>query len=83
MEDRNRIIKAVRKVAREHAKEFAKMTVEETQMGRYEDKIEKNLVVINKTPGTECLTTDAISADAGLMLEEYAPFIIRCSQTLL
>ncbi len=74
VEDRNRIIEAIRQVSREHAKEFAKMIVEESQIGRYEDKIEKNLVVSNKTPGTECLTTDAISADAGLMLEEYAPF---------
>lgn len=74
LEDRNRIIAAIRKVSREHAKEFAKMIVEESKMGRYEDKVQKNLVVIDKTPGTECLTTDAISADAGLMLEEYAPF---------
>ncbi len=74
VEDRNRIIEAIRQVSREHAKEFAKMIVDESKMGRYEDKIEKNLVVTNKTPGTECLTTDAISTDAGLMLEEYAPF---------
>ncbi|MFA9465571.1 MAG: aldehyde dehydrogenase family protein [Velocimicrobium sp.] len=74
IEDRNRIIDAIRSVSREHAKEFAKMVIDESKMGRYEDKIEKNLVVINNTPGTECLTTDAISGDAGLMLEEYAPF---------
>lgn len=74
VEDRNRIIEAIRQVSREHAKEFARMIVDESKMGRYEDKIEKNLAVINNTPGTECLTTDAISGDAGLMLEEYAPF---------
>jgi propionaldehyde dehydrogenase len=50
------------------------MIVEETQMGRYEDKIAKHMAVINNTPGTECLTTDALSGDEGLMLEEYAPF---------
>ncbi len=74
VKDRDRIIEAIRQVAREHAKEFARMIVEESKMGRYEDKIEKNLATINNTPGTECLTTDAISGDAGLMLEEYAPF---------
>ena len=74
LKDRNRIIEAIRQVSREHANEFAKMIVEESQMGRYEDKIEKHLAVINNTPGTECLTTEAISDDAGLMLEEYAPF---------
>jgi acyl-CoA reductase-like NAD-dependent aldehyde dehydrogenase len=74
VQDRNHIIEAIRQVAEEHAKEFAGMIVEESQMGRYEDKIEKHLAVISRTPGTECLTTDAISGDAGLMLEEYAPF---------
>jgi len=72
--DRNRIIAAIRQAGRENAKDFARMIVEETKMGRYEDKVEKNLAVIESTPGTECLTTDAISDDAGLMLEEYAPF---------
>ncbi|MGO5051657.1 aldehyde dehydrogenase family protein [Lachnospiraceae bacterium LCP25S3_G4] len=74
VEDRNRIIEAIRKVSREHVEEFARMIVDESGMGRYEDKVEKNLAVINNTPGTECLTTNAISGDAGLMLEEYAPF---------
>ncbi|MEG2441197.1 MAG: aldehyde dehydrogenase EutE [Acetivibrio sp.] len=74
IEDRSRIIQEIRKVSREHVKEFARMIVDESGMGCYEDKIEKNLAVINNTPGTECLTTDAISGDAGLMLEEYAPF---------
>ena len=50
------------------------MIHEETGMGRYEDKITKNLAVIDKTPGVECLVTDAISGDSGLMIEEQAPF---------
>lgn len=74
VEDRTRIIRAIREVVREHAEDFAKRIVEESGMGRYEDKIQKNLAVANNTPGVEILTTDAISGDAGLMLEEYAPF---------
>jgi NAD-dependent aldehyde dehydrogenases len=74
LKERERIIEAIRQTAREHAKEFARRIVEESNMGRYEDKVQKNLVVTNNTPGTEILTTDAISADEGLMLEEYAPF---------
>lgn len=74
VEDRTRIIQAIREVVREHAEDFAKRIVEESGMGRYEDKIQKNLAVANNTPGVEILTTDAISGDAGLMLEEYAPF---------
>lgn len=72
--DRDRIIEAIRKVSLEHASEFARMIVEESGMGRVEDKIAKHIAVINNTPGTECLTTHAQTGDAGLMLEEYAPF---------
>ena len=74
LEDRRRIIEAIRDAARKNAKLFAKMICEETGMGRYDDKVTKNLAVIEKTPGIECLTTDAISGDSGLMIEEPAPF---------
>lgn len=74
LEDRRRIIEAIRCAARKNARLFAKMIHEETGMGRYEDKVTKNLAVIDKTPGIECLTTEAISGDAGLMIEEPAPF---------
>ncbi|MBQ0059232.1 MAG: aldehyde dehydrogenase EutE [Lachnospiraceae bacterium] len=74
LEKREKIIAAIRKVSLEHAEELAKRVHEETGMGRYEDKIIKHIEVINGTPGTECLTTDAISGDTGLMLEERGPF---------
>lgn len=74
VEDRRRIIEAIRSVARANAESLAGMVWEETGMGRREDKILKHLAVIDKTPGVECLTTEAISGDDGLMIEEYAPF---------
>ncbi len=74
VEDRRRIIEAIRLAAKSNAKTLAKMVWEETGMGRFEDKIQKHMAVIDKTPGVECLTTDAISGDEGLMIEEYAPF---------
>ncbi|MEY8351812.1 aldehyde dehydrogenase family protein [Lachnospiraceae bacterium 54-53] len=74
VEDRRRIIEAIRSAAKKHAESLARMVWEETGMGRYEDKIQKHLAVIEKTPGVECLTTEAISGDSGLMIEEYAPF---------
>ncbi|WP_313186240.1 aldehyde dehydrogenase family protein [Lacrimispora sp.] len=74
IEDRRRIIEAIRMTAKSHAKTLAKMVWEETGMGRFEDKIQKHMAVIDKTPGVECLTTDAISGDEGLMIEECAPF---------
>ena len=74
IKDRKRLIEAIRKVSRENAQTLARMVWEETKMGRYEDKILKHLAVIDNTPGPECLTTEAISGDSGLMIEEYAPF---------
>lgn len=81
IEDRQRIVEAIRRCSRSHVEEWCHKIVEETQMGRYEDKVEKHLATINKTPGPECLTTSAISGDAGLMIEEYAPFGVICSIT--
>jgi aldehyde dehydrogenase len=43
-------------------------------MGRYEDKIEKNLLVAEKTPGTEDLRPLAYTGDRGLTLVEHAPY---------
>ncbi len=74
LKDRERLIQNIRKVTKQHAETFAKMSVEETKLGRYEDKIEKNLLVIEGTPGTECLTTAAISGDHGLTIVEHAPY---------
>lgn len=74
IEDRQRIIEAIRRWSRTHIEDWCRKIVEETGMGRYEDKVDKHLAVINKTPGTECLTTYALSGDNGLMLEEYGPF---------
>lgn len=74
VEDRERVIAAIRRVSLDHAEDFAKRVRDETGMGRYEDKIQKHIAVINGTPGTECLKTEAISGDAGLMLEERGPF---------
>ncbi|MDD3367486.1 MAG: aldehyde dehydrogenase EutE [Lachnospiraceae bacterium] len=81
IEDRQRIVEAIRRAARAHVEEWSRNIVEETGMGRYEDKVEKHLAVINKTPGPECLSTEAMSGDTGLMLEEYAPFGVICSIT--
>ncbi|MGH2622018.1 MAG: aldehyde dehydrogenase family protein, partial [Anaerolineales bacterium] len=43
-------------------------------LGRYEDKIQKNLLNANKTPGTEFLTPTVWTGDHGLTLVEWAPY---------
>src|SRR5690625_4167384 len=53
---------------------LARQVLEETKIGKYEDKIAKLELNVNKTPGTEDLTTTSVSGDDGLTFEENAPF---------
>jgi acyl-CoA reductase-like NAD-dependent aldehyde dehydrogenase len=74
LETRDRVIEAMRETTRRHAEELSRLAVEETKLGRVEDKIKKNLLCANKTPGTEILRPVAFSGDHGLMITERAPF---------
>ena len=47
---------------------------EETGLGRAEDKVKKNRLVIDKTPGPEILQPSAWTGDRGLTLVERAPY---------
>lgn len=64
----------MREASRANARRWAEAAVAETGMGRVEDKVLKNLVVANKTPGVEDLRALAYTGDKGLTLVEYAPF---------
>src|SRR5690349_656006 len=55
LELRKQMVAAMRATAREHAEVLAQFAVEETGMGRFEDKVQKNLLTANKTPGPEFL----------------------------
>jgi aldehyde dehydrogenase len=74
LEKRNVIIAAIRNAMREHGNALAKEAYEETGLGRYEDKILKNQLVTEKTPGTEDLQPQAVTGDDGLSLTEPAPY---------
>lgn len=78
---RGRIIDAIRKKARENAEYLSKITVEETKMGRVDDKIKKNLLAADKTPGVEDLQPTVYTGDRGLTLVERAPFGVIASVT--
>jgi acyl-CoA reductase-like NAD-dependent aldehyde dehydrogenase len=81
LEGRRKMIQAMREISRQHAEELAKMAVEETGLGRVEDKISKNLLAANKTPGVEDLVSTTYTGDDGMTLVEYAPFGIIGSIT--
>jgi len=74
LEERAKIIEAIRETGRKYTSEIAKMTVEETGMGRYEDKLIKIRISTDRTPGIEDLTTEAWSGDHGLTIVERSPF---------
>jgi aldehyde dehydrogenase len=81
LELRARMIAAMRDTARRHIEQLAAYAVEETGLGRYEDKIGKNRLVIEKTPGLEILRPVAYTGDDGLMLTERAPYGVFLSVT--
>ncbi|MEG8946990.1 aldehyde dehydrogenase family protein [Rosettibacter firmus] len=71
---RKKFIDAVRQMAYDHKEELAKMTVEETKMGRVDHKIQKFINAAKNSPGVEFLQPKAWSGKNGLALDEYAPF---------
>jgi acyl-CoA reductase-like NAD-dependent aldehyde dehydrogenase len=81
LERRKQIVAAMRAAAREHAEVLAQFAVEETGMGRFEDKLQKNLLAAAKTPGPEYLDTAAWTGDNGLTITEYAPYGVIASIT--
>ncbi len=71
---RAEIVAAMRAAMRANAELLARMACEETGLGRTEDKIKKNHLVIDKTPGPEILQPSAWTGDRGLTLVERAPY---------
>jgi len=74
LELRRNIIANLRAVALANNERWSRAAVEETGLGRLEDKIVKNRLAADKTPGVEDLIPQAFSGDHGLTLEELAPW---------
>lgn len=74
LEQREKLISAIRRATLDNAMEIARMTAEETGMGRADHKYLKLKLAANKTPGTEVLKTTAYTGDKGLTLVEMAPY---------
>lgn len=78
---RDKAIAAIRDAGEKHAKELAELAVQETGMGRVDDKTAKNILQARGTPGTECLRPEVLTGDNGLTLIEHAPWGIIASVT--
>jgi acyl-CoA reductase-like NAD-dependent aldehyde dehydrogenase len=69
-----KMVEAMRRAVLSNNEALSRHAVEETGLGRYEDKLSKNRLVAEKTPGPEILQTVAYTGDHGLMLTERAPY---------
>ena len=84
---RYRVVEAIRKTALENLEAWSRAAVEETGLGRVEDKVKKNRLVATKTFGPELLRQpDTYGGDDGHTITERAPFgviasIIPCTNS--
>ncbi len=74
MAKRFEIIRRMRECATQSAELWAHMAMEETGLGRAQDKYQKNLLCARKTPGPADLRTESTSGDNGLTIVEPAPY---------
>src|SRR6478672_3912042 len=74
LEARKRWVDVMREAARKLVPALSKYAVEETGYGRIDDKLKKNTLCVEKTPGPEALQPIAWSGDDGLTLTERASY---------
>jgi aldehyde dehydrogenase len=73
LEDCDGIVKLIKSIAKQNAREWGAMELAETKVGRLDHKIEK-LQILELVPGVEYLKTLASGGSNGLCIEEFAPF---------
>ncbi len=71
---RKDLISAMRQIILEETERISRFVHEETGLGRLEDKVLKNRLAAEKTPGVEIIEPTAFSGDNGLTLIERAPY---------
>ena len=74
VESRSKMIAAMRATIEKNVELIAQVSIEETKLGKYADKVQKNLLAARKTPGVEDVTPVAYTGDYGFTLEEKAPY---------
>jgi len=78
---RAKMVEGMRQAVLANNEQLSRFAVEETGLGRYEDKLSKNKLVATKTPGLEILRPVAFTGDDGLMITERAPYGVILSIT--
>lgn len=78
---RQRLVKAMRKLIKREATAWAEQAVAETGIGNVADKVTKLKLVAAGTPGLTDLTASARTGDDGLTLNEYSAFGVIAALT--
>jgi len=73
LDARDKACKLIKKLCTDNAKEWGRIELEETNVGRLDHKIAK-LELIENVPGVEFLKSPAHSGDEGIAIDEAAPF---------
>ena len=73
MDDREKIVSAIKRLCEERADEFARLEFAETKIGRLDHKVEK-LKLVRRVLGTEALKTEARGDSTGVDLVGAAPW---------
>jgi acyl-CoA reductase-like NAD-dependent aldehyde dehydrogenase len=73
-EKKAKIIEALRVSMHNNADSFSRKALDETGMGRFEDKVVKHHNAANATPGLEDLETQSWAGSKGMVYEDYAPY---------
>ncbi len=68
------MVEAMREASRTVNARISEWAVEESGLGRVEDKLKKNPLLYEKTPGPEILEPKVVTGDDGLTLIERAPY---------
>lgn len=71
---RKKIIEAIREAGVANAEYFARMTVDETGLGRYEHKVQKNINAARLSPGVEDLETTTQAGEHGVTITKTIPY---------
>lgn len=79
LKERGRIVENIRKYAKENARRLAQMAHEETEMGRFEDKIRKNQVAADMSPGVEDIVPEVFRDHQGVSIQEGFPYGVICA----
>lgn len=80
VDGRRRVIDILKRLAVGNAREWARIELEETKIGRLDHKIEK-MEIQRLVPGVEFLHPTGFSGDHGITLEEYCPFGVIAAVT--